>query len=296
MRSRRARPSVSWTAQYRKSLKPIVTEELADLFFYRPAGFLLAKSFERTPLLPNHVTLLSMGCGIATGILFTAGTARTAFAAGILFFLANLLDCTDGQLARLKSVHSEFGRIVDGLGDYVTGTAVFLGMGFGYAHAYYRPGAWWALVVAAGVSFIVQSILIDQHRNRYLALVSGSSQPSDGKAERKAASERFRQSKPRSLRRFALGAYLFYLRLSDRITPAKPRGVRPADRDRLIRRNKPLIRAWTFIGTSTRITVAVVAALFNRLDLFLWAEVCFFNAAAVILAVLQYAADSGERG
>jgi phosphatidylglycerophosphate synthase len=283
---------MKWTTQYRNSLKPVITEEPVDLFFYRPAGFVLAKSLEHTPFTPNQVTAVSMLFGVAAGILLATGHAHATFTAGILFLLANLLDCTDGQLARLKSVHSELGRIMDGLSDYISGAAMLLGMGIGYAGTFCHPGLWWALVLAASVSNTVQSILVDMQRNHHLALEDGFSPPSDLRIEIESYSNRFRQSAFHSFDRFVLGAYLFYLRIAVRISPAMPERDFPMDRSKLLERNRPLIRAWTLIGSSTRISIAAAACLFNRPDLYLLTVVGPFNVAAFILAILQHTADS----
>ena len=70
--------------------------------------------------------------------------------------------------------------------------------------------------------------------------------------------------------------------------------VKP-DYDRLIMKNKRIIRGWSMIGPSTKISIAVIASFFNRPDLFFLAIVIPINLFALILYILQSMIDSKER-
>ena len=67
---------------------------------------------------------MAMFVGIA-GIMFGLGTYQYLVYGAILYFLCNILDCADGQIARLKKNGTKVGRIVDGFIDYIVSTAVF---------------------------------------------------------------------------------------------------------------------------------------------------------------------------
>jgi hypothetical protein len=283
---------MNWLVQYRQSLKPSYTEEPVDLFFYRPMGFVVAKSVEPFPVTPNQITTVSMILGVAAGVLYAFGRLPLTMIAGLLYLLGNVMDCADGQLARMKVFSSGLGRIIDGLGDYVSGTAVVIGMAIGYSHAFYPTPVWWVLVVASGVSGVIQSILVDNHRSRFLALVKGHDE--NVHDEYREFSEQFQKSKKPSGERFILGAYLAYLRLIMAIAPVKADSPVVKDRDRLIGLNKPLIRGWTCIGSSMRISLAVVASLINRPDLFFLAVLIPINIIAMILSVWQAVVDSKQ--
>ncbi|MBC8256891.1 MAG: CDP-alcohol phosphatidyltransferase family protein [Candidatus Marinimicrobia bacterium] len=74
-----------------------------------------------TPITPNIVTIISFAMNMAAN--FQLLNDQLALAA-ILYFLAYVLDCADGQLARLRDVVSYFGRffdpVLDGLKDLIT--------------------------------------------------------------------------------------------------------------------------------------------------------------------------------
>src|SRR3954464_2680836 len=103
---------MSWLSEYKKSLKMVEVEEYFDLFFYRPLAFVLVKTVYRTSITPNQLTIVAIFIGITCAIIYAQGTAY--FALGALFFaLYNIVDCSDGQLARIKKNGTHAGRIVD---------------------------------------------------------------------------------------------------------------------------------------------------------------------------------------
>ncbi len=52
--------------------------------------------------------------------------------------LYNIIDCSDGQLARLKKNGTHTGRIIDGSADYITAAFVFIGLGIGFPDQRYE--------------------------------------------------------------------------------------------------------------------------------------------------------------
>ena len=55
---------------YRASIKSADTEELLDMWFYRPLGFRCALFFRNRGVHPNIITIASIFLGIAAGICF----------------------------------------------------------------------------------------------------------------------------------------------------------------------------------------------------------------------------------
>jgi phosphatidylglycerophosphate synthase len=118
----------------------------------RPLSRPLTRLFLRTPLAPAHVTLLS----VAIGLLGAAGLATVSYSArlvGALLLVASIvLDCVDGDLARLRLAQSAAGARLDVAGDYLVHLAVFLGLAIGLWRAGLPPGGLWAvLALIAGV-------------------------------------------------------------------------------------------------------------------------------------------------
>ena len=100
--------------EYEASLKSIETENLVDRIFYRPIGFQIAKALRNTGVTPNMITVISIFVGAATGFLFYHSDLKYNIYGILCLIFANILDCVDGQLARLTGIKSKIGRILDG--------------------------------------------------------------------------------------------------------------------------------------------------------------------------------------
>src|SRR4051812_7265687 len=161
---------MSWFSEYKKSLKMVEVEEFFDLFFYRPLAFVLVKTVYRTSITPNQLTVIAIIIGIVCGVTYAQGVQY--FALGAVFFaLYNIVDCSDGQLARIKKNGTHAGRVVDGLADYISTAAAFIGIGIGGMAYQQNKSWWWMLLVLTAASNVVQSALVDYYRNRFLDFV-----------------------------------------------------------------------------------------------------------------------------
>jgi phosphatidylglycerophosphate synthase len=160
----------AWRAT-RAGFKPRDVEEPIDYYWHRPLAGLLVRVLLPLPITPNQVTLLSglfsVLAGIAIGI---AGYASRAWLAvgGTLLLVSIVLDCADGQLARLRGISSLVGRALDGMMDSVAPLSVLVGMTVyllevGYGHAWVWPLGW-----AAALSLIWHANLYDVGKNVYL--------------------------------------------------------------------------------------------------------------------------------
>ena len=112
--------------KYYQTLKSAETEDWLDYHFIRPICYYLALFFARFDIHPNTVTILSMFIGAASSLFFVHGSfyyeGTTGLACNIvgmlLLMVADLLDCTDGQLARMTGKKSRMGRILDGVAGF----------------------------------------------------------------------------------------------------------------------------------------------------------------------------------
>ena len=111
---------------YRATLKSAETEDWLDLHVIRPFCYYLAKFFAKFDIHPNTVTIWSMVIGAASAIFFACGSFYYSGTWGlcmniiaiVLLMIADILDCTDGQLARLTGKKSRIGRILDGVAGF----------------------------------------------------------------------------------------------------------------------------------------------------------------------------------
>ena len=97
------------------SYKSMDTEEPFDKIFTKPLGYLFTRFFIHIKWTPNMVTILSMFIGVAGGIMFYPESFGWNLFGVLLVILANILDSTDGQMARLTGMKSALGRVLDGM-------------------------------------------------------------------------------------------------------------------------------------------------------------------------------------
>jgi phosphatidylglycerophosphate synthase len=109
-----------------KTLKSVETEDWLDLHVVRPFCYYWAVLFAKLDIHPNTVTILSMFIGAASAIFFGCGSFYYSGTWGLvmniiailLLCLADIFDCTDGQLARMTGKKSRLGRILDGVAGF----------------------------------------------------------------------------------------------------------------------------------------------------------------------------------
>jgi hypothetical protein len=285
---------MSLLQEYTKGLKSVAVEEFFDLFFYRPLAFLFVKLIYNTSITPNQLTLLSMLFGIVGGASYAFGTPAAYAVGGILYLAYNILDCSDGQLARLKHNGTPIGRVLDGMADYVVSIAAYLGIGIGYAGSSEHPVLLWCLTAAAGFSNATQSGFLDFYRARYLDItlerVSILVEEQTWFESEYAA---LKKQKGRYFERLLIWIYLKYSVWQRKVTPGgrDTREIAKVDPAAYERENKALIRWWTLLGPTTQWTLLIVCSLIDRLDIYLWAIAGLGNVLAVVLSAVQRKKD-----
>jgi 1L-myo-inositol 1-phosphate cytidylyltransferase / CDP-L-myo-inositol myo-inositolphosphotransferase len=120
-----------------------------DRVLYRPLARSLTRALLSTPISPNAVTLASMAIGVAGGLLVgSAGTGRVL--AGVVCLVASgILDCCDGELARLRHAESRLGHVLDVAGDTLVAVALLAGIVRRLVRSGPVPG--WPVLAALGL-------------------------------------------------------------------------------------------------------------------------------------------------
>jgi len=72
-----------------------------------------------TSITPNMITVSSIVFRLLTAITFATGTQEGYIIGAMAYYIAYLLDCMDGAVARLRKMSSEFGRFLDHVGDLI---------------------------------------------------------------------------------------------------------------------------------------------------------------------------------
>lgn len=158
------------------SYKSQDTEEPFDKVFTKPLGYLFTRFFIHIKWTPNMVTILSMFIGVIGGVLFYPDSFGWNLAGVLLVILANILDSTDGQMARLTGQKSALGRILDGMSSTLWYIAMYCAI---CCKLYndpipFAPGhtwGWiiWAIAIVCGLlGHAQQCTMADRYRNIHL--------------------------------------------------------------------------------------------------------------------------------
>lgn len=90
----------------------------------RPLSYLLTIPFLKLNIRPNTVSIISvLEVILAAIVLSSSGTLKLAVLGWLLFFIWNLLDGVDGNIARLKKISTPMGSVFDAMSGYA---AMFL--------------------------------------------------------------------------------------------------------------------------------------------------------------------------
>lgn len=261
-------------------------EDPTNLYFIHPLSARLVPLFARAGVTPNTVSLIGMGCGILAGCAYHAYDASWCAVFGFFLMLCwHVMDGADGQLARLTKSYSELGKVLDGICDYVTFTAVYVGLTLTMSA---KLGVWvWGVVALSGIAHAVQSAVYEMQRQDYNFIGLG----------RQSASLPELDKKPSG---FAGYLHLVYARLQVwgsggtaafryeiikllAETPNKADELRASFRQTFA----PLVRRWGVLGANYRTLGLFIAAIVKLPILYFIFEIFGFSAILVALLASQ---------
>lgn len=162
-----------WSGYWR-SLKSREVEEPIDVYLHRPLAYVIARALLPTSITPDSVTLASLAFGIGSAALILWPLPHHWQWAALLSFTGTVLDCVDGQLARLRKTSSVLGRMLDGSVDSTVVISVAAAVGIVHTLHYgttpLRAALVVLLVVLSSISVSVQVTLFDHYKTVFLKL------------------------------------------------------------------------------------------------------------------------------
>jgi phosphatidylglycerophosphate synthase len=111
-------------------LSRVNDEHWAGRLYMRRVSPVATWLFARLGWPPNAVTAGFILCGLAAGAVVALGGLASAVGAALLVQAYLLLDCADGELARVTGRTSVTGVYLDGVGHYLGECALLAGLGF----------------------------------------------------------------------------------------------------------------------------------------------------------------------
>ena len=231
--------------KYLATLKSPETEDWLDYRVVRPFCYVLSLLFAAAGIHPNAVTIASMLIGACTCLLFFHGSyyyegwhGLWLNALGVLLLcVADLLDCTDGQLARLTGKKSRLGRILDGMAGFVWFIPIYYAVILRFYCHHSLEFAWLGIpetdmnvYLATAVVFVLahysgfvgmggQQRMADYYIQIHLFMLKGEKGSELDTSEQQ---QRLYDATPASegrIWKYFLGTYVGYTRLQEKATP-----------------------------------------------------------------------------
>lgn len=281
--------------KFEDSLKSIETENFLDRVFYRPIGYRIALLLSRTSVTPNVITIISIFIGVFAGMLLYPQHIWINLFGFVLLVFANILDCVDGQLARLTGIKSKVGRILDGLAGDFWFISIYLSIALRVSGEIDESWIVWLAVSLAGASNFIQAGITDYYKTAHLYFISQKKGEEFDTVERVKAKH---AAMPKGINRFLYRLYIYYTTLQTWVTPQLQKMLKrisakygedfPEDIRLFLRKTSlkvmPYLNITTFNGRSIALFVAVLTQNFWIYLLF---EIICLNL-LLLLAIKKY--------
>ena len=160
-----------------------------DTYIWEPISFIFAKAMAKRHWSPNVATIFSLVCGVAGGVMFAFHNIWINVAGAVLFLLAIIFDCSDGQIARLNHCGSLEGRMFDGFCDGLVYFAAYVGLS---VHCMFDKipftdtnWSWWIFLVSVPICAFFhsrQARVADYNKQVYMYIGGLHSELSNSKA------------------------------------------------------------------------------------------------------------------
>lgn len=153
-------------------------EGFVDRYFNRKVSRWFTRLFLAMGLSPNSITVLAGLVGLLAAAGFGMGTYSAGIVAAVLFQLAAVIDCCDGEVARLTFTESPLGAWLDIVLDNIVHMAIFTGIAVGlYTTHIGRADDWIPLALGGAAVFGNGLSLVLVEKAQKIKAVSGWSTP-----------------------------------------------------------------------------------------------------------------------
>lgn len=288
-------------ARMKETYKPYDTEEPLDYYFYRPLASFIVKAVYNTSVTPNQLTFISLFFGILSSLFFYSSESVYIFSGILFLMISNVLDCSDGQLARKRGTAGSItGRALDGLADNLVFFSIYFFSVLKFQDIPFfkldgaEPYEWviWAVAFVAAVGHSMQSSFFDYYRNEYITFVIKGYR-SEGVALQEIKNEMlsFKDDKGKWFDRFLLWmSYLYY-----KIQKASNRKHSLSEQYEMLdnfgelykKRNRFLLKMWSALGATSHVTYVMIFVFFDRMDLYFFFEAVILNIYMLVLKICQ---------
>jgi phosphatidylglycerophosphate synthase len=270
-------------------------EEFTNRALIHPISARLVPLFHRWDIHPNTVSIAGAVSGALAALCYYGFEHLALTIAGFALMITwHVMDGADGQLARLSGKVTASGYVIDGICDYTTFIFVYVALALRLTEKF---GAdIWILVVAAGLSHIVQAAAFELQRAAYNKWARGKAfAPAAAAAAQQATRG---QASPFAIFRVFAGAYdavqrPFHPIDDDTATRLKAFGDKSAENAAAVGNAyadafRTAVLRWSWESANNRTIAIFLACLLGRPILYFLVEVTLLNIALVMLVGMNH--------
>lgn len=270
-----------------------VADETVNTYIFRPLGWPIAKFLKKTPITPNQVSFIGLIFGVLSGVLYYYGGHLNYFFGALLLFIASVLDCTDGSLARLKNMQSEFGKLLEGIVDYLVGFSVFIGLSISiYRQSNHNKGTLWALVIIF-FQIYIQNIGWDYCKMQFMSIMEkGIFEPVTNFKEFYRKHSELKYKERRIIAKISIFSYYIYnLAVERLLSPtfsSKGKEVKQFNEDerkQYLKRFRLIMRLWTWNAAKTKIAFIILCTIIYQQKILIFGLLSGFNLLWIITLI-----------
>lgn len=157
--------------------KAISTNDFFAFYIGRPLSYFLTIPFLYLKFKPKTVSLISFIFPILGFLVFLFGKSTSIFLIGwFLFFIWNLLDGVDGNIARFTNQTSKIGSVYDAMGGYAAMVLSFFSCGIGAASStgilsnfnIIKPNMYIILGALSGISMLFPRLVMHKKISSFM--------------------------------------------------------------------------------------------------------------------------------
>ena len=199
-----------------------------DLFFTERVSLPIAKVFCKLDASPSFVSVLGGLFGVGGAALLVFNNLICTIIGILMIIFCSILDCADGQVARISHKGSMFGRCFDGTIDSIVYFAIYLCVAIRVIFftnipftdipwfPWYGLGLFVFIVIFGVFIHAAESRIADYYRNAYMYLSA-----SDRGSELHSSEDmkKIVEEAPKGFQKFVLKSYIGYTKLQERRTP-----------------------------------------------------------------------------
>ncbi len=200
--------------------------DVIDVYFTEPVAMLFSKIFLKLRVHPNVITLISFIFGATGGVLFIFNNIWLTVAAIFAVLLSIIFDASDGQVARLGTKRSKYGRWFDGICDGLVYAAIYIGVSVRLMNEYIPfteiKWSWWIFIFTFIVGVFLhsgQARMADYIRNLHMFFVQNDKGTELSRAKALKIVKESYKGKKLSLDKICANQYYSYTKSQEKAMP-----------------------------------------------------------------------------